>query len=226
MPAVLIRTTFSRIGHSVSTSRNERVASGVFAIAGALFDSFFYGYGIVIGLVALVWYGTILHWDRGALGLIVIPVQGWAYWLRASLFLGMIVLLVAGSVYIFCRLFGYFFFIPQVNPAHPELLNWIVSLTISAPLIEESVYRFALCVPLVSLIGPFRTIVISGLIFGAAHFIWGNPGPDNFVAGYLLAWSFLKSGSIVIPIILHAAGNACVGAFAITMYYYPIFVVS
>ena len=35
----------------------------------------------------------------------------------------------------------------------------------------------------------------------------GNPGPDNVIAGVLLGWAFLKSGSLLAPIIFHALGN-------------------
>jgi len=77
------------------------------------------------------------------------------------------------------------------------------------PLLEETLYRLVLLVPLVALLGCRWAIVISGAVFAALHFAYGNPAPDNFVAGYLLAWAYLKSGSIVIPIAWHALGNAC-----------------
>lgn len=73
------------------------------------------------------------------------------------------------------------------------------------------------------MIGSFRTVVVSGSLFAIAHFVGGNPGPDNFVAGFLLAWAYLKSGSLLIPILLHALGNLCVFVFAICMYYWPLF---
>ena len=50
----------------------------------------------------------------------------------------------------------------------------------------------------------------SGLLFGGLHVLYGNPGPDNLVAGFFLAWAILKSGSILVPLALHALGNLCV----------------
>ena len=37
--------------------------------------------------------------------------------------------------------------------------------------------------------------------------------PINFVAGFLLSWSFLKSGSIFVPLLLHSFGNIAMGLF-------------
>ena len=89
-----------------------------------------------------------------------------------------------------------------------------------APILEESVYRLALCVPLAALCGPRWTIAVSGAVFAALHFVYGNPGPDNFIAGYFLAWAYLKSGTLMIPMALHALGNACVIALHVGTWYW------
>jgi uncharacterized protein len=54
--------------------------------------------------------------------------------------------------------------------------------------------------------------VASGMIFGALHVLYGNPPPDNFIAGSFLAWAYLKIGTIVVPIASHLLGNLCVVA--------------
>ncbi len=36
--------------------------------------------------------------------------------------------------------------------------------------------------------------------------------PDNLVAGFFVAWAYLRSETIVIPIALHALGNLVVVA--------------
>jgi len=51
-------------------------------------------------------------------------------------------------------------------------------------------------------------ITTSGLVFGLLHVLYGNPAPDNLIAGFLLQWSFLKSGTILVPMTMHCAGNA------------------
>jgi membrane protease YdiL (CAAX protease family) len=47
----------------------------------------------------------------------------------------------------------------------------------------------------------------SGLI--ATAVVFADPGPDNLIAGYFLAWAYLKSGTIVVPVMLHSLGNLC-----------------
>jgi membrane protease YdiL (CAAX protease family) len=39
------------------------------------------------------------------------------------------------------------------------------------------------------------------------HVVTGVASPDNIVAGVFLSWAFLKSGSLVAPVTLHALGN-------------------
>jgi CAAX protease family protein len=84
-----------------------------------------------------------------------------------------------------------------------------LQMCVFTPLHEEAVYRLALCVPLAALSRPWTAIVLSGLIFGLLHFLYGNPSPENLVGGFFLAWAFLKSGSIYVPVLLHSLGNCC-----------------
>ena len=58
------------------------------------------------------------------------------------------------------------------------------------------------------------------MLFGLLHVVYGNPGPDNLVAGFFLAWSFLKSGTIVVPVVLHSLGNACVFVAQVVTWYW------
>jgi membrane protease YdiL (CAAX protease family) len=39
------------------------------------------------------------------------------------------------------------------------------------------------------------------------HVLYGNAGPDNLIAGFFLAWAYLKSGTILVPVVLHSLGN-------------------
>lgn len=72
---------------------------------------------------------------------------------------------------------------------------------------QVSIYRLILCVPLTVLLGPWRTVAVSGLAFGGLHWAYGTPSPENLVGGFLLAWAYLKSGSIAVPVMLHGLGN-------------------
>jgi len=39
--------------------------------------------------------------------------------------------------------------------------------------------------------------------------LYGNPSPENLLGGFILCWAFLKSQTLVVPLLLHAGGNAC-----------------
>lgn len=80
-------------------------------------------------------------------------------------------------------------------------------MCIVAPVIEETIFRLGLCVPFAVWLGPWKTIVVSGLVFAAVHVVGGNASPENLVGGFFLAWAYLKSDSIVVPVALHSLGN-------------------
>jgi len=87
------------------------------------------------------------------------------------------------------------------------------------PLVEELLYRVVLCAPLVALLGPWCAIVVSGVAFGALHVLYDNPAPTNFVAGYILAWAYIRSDSILVPIVWHSLGNAAILVFQVVAWY-------
>ena len=91
-----------------------------------------------------------------------------------------------------------------------RLLDAFLPACVNAPIIEETIYRLILCVPAVCLLRPAGAIVLSGAVFAAYHFTSGVASPDNFVAGYILCWAYLKSGSLLVPMVLHALGNLCI----------------
>jgi membrane protease YdiL (CAAX protease family) len=168
---------------------------------------------------AIVIIGFLSKWDRASLGLTIRPAQGVKYWTKVTLFLGGIV-----SVFSVCALgFLWVFDVPTPdlrNFTHPsQMLPWLLSACIAAPIFQEGIYRFALCTPCAALLGKWGAILISGVAFSAIHFVYGNPGPDNLIAGFLLAWAYLKSGSILVPIALHSLGNLCIFVFQVIVYY-------
>jgi membrane protease YdiL (CAAX protease family) len=91
-----------------------------------------------------------------------------------------------------------------------EIWPWLYYACINAPILEEVVYRFILCVPATALARPLGAIVLSGAAFAALHVATGVASPDNLIAGYILAWAYLKSGSLFVPVTLHLLGNSCV----------------
>jgi membrane protease YdiL (CAAX protease family) len=58
------------------------------------------------------------------------------------------------------------------------------------------------------------------LAFGGLHVAYGNPSPENLVGCLFLAWAYLKSESIVVPVVLHGLGNLCVLALQVGAWYF------
>ena len=75
-----------------------------------------------------------------------------------------------------------------------------------APVAEEIFFRGFLLAALVSVVGGLRGALVSSAVFSAAHFNIGTLLPI-FVMGMLLAWLYLRTGSIWPPVVAHAAQN-------------------
>src|ERR1043166_1564183 len=156
---------------------------------------------------ALLTLGTTLAYlalargDRRAVGLIQSPVQGWAAWGRASAWVGGGVAAASLPVVAVWLWAG-----ESWSPVW-DCLNWDLQGFVGAPIFQEFLFRFAVCVPLAARFGAWPAIVASGTLFAAAHWIGGAQNPVNMIAGFFLAWAFLKRGTIVLPILLHAFGN-------------------
>lgn len=147
--------------------------------------------------------------DTAAWGLRPAPIQGWAWWLRTGLLLGLGVLVVVGAVGGILLLVGG----PVHWPAYRtwgELGDWAVQGCLVAPVVEEAVYRLALCPPLAAVLGPRTAVAVSTVLFAVLHVQYGKPSPDNFAGGLVFAWAYMASGSLVVPMLLHAAGNLAV----------------
>lgn len=138
------------------------------------------------------------------LGLRSAPIQGWRYWFRMALWFGaaiILLLVVCSAIWISL---GW----PIPLPPRPtDLAVQLFWMCVYAPLVEEIVFRSLLTAGVYPWAGQRGAIVISGVVFALIHVIGGNPGPDNQVAGFLLEWAFLRSGTILVPLAMHAAGN-------------------
>ena len=203
------------IGIGEKPARWRTIASGLAAAAVACADLWLVWTGetSLIGprtvppVLALAFYSVIYRGDASAMGLRFRPIQGLRYWVLATALIGAAIgafLLLALAV---ALITGYPIRLYEIRPH--DLMTMFVQMCVLAPIFEEATYRFALCTGLVPVIKPWGTIFVSGLIFGALHFLYGNPGPDNLIAGYFLAWAYLKSGTIFVPVVLHSLGNLC-----------------
>ncbi len=183
--------------------------------------------------ISLNWYLTWPHvtlvllviavyrlcgFDSASMGLRVTPLQPIRYWIR-------ITALIAFAMFVVILACLGLAIALHVEFTTPTIPPWRVGpmfkhMCLRAPLLEEPIFRLALCVPMVAAFGPTRTIIINGIVFATAHFLWGNPGPDNFIAGYFLAWAYLKSGSLLVPVTLHFLGNLVAFAAQVAAWHY------
>ena len=150
-------------------------------------------------------------------GLRVASRQGWAYWVRAAAVVGaalFVVLLCAGVGFV---ALGYT--LPEPLIKSPSgvwpLFIWTC---VTTPLFEEVIYRLVFCPPTAALLGARSCIILNGVAFAGLHFLYGNPSPENLLGGFILSWAFLKSETLVVPILLHAGGN--IFAFLANVAYY------
>jgi uncharacterized protein len=155
----------------------------------------------VVAVILNIW---LVQGDLASVGFVK-PAQGFWYWCRATLLIGLMV----GALLVTCApawvLSGRELPLYSIDPQY--LLEDLLHMCVFAPVLEEAVYRLALCVPLCAAIGPTKTIVASGLVFGGLHVAYGNPSPENLVGGLFLAWAYWKSGSILVPVAMHGFGN-------------------
>jgi membrane protease YdiL (CAAX protease family) len=155
--------------------------------------------------------------SRESLGLRLTPIQPIRYWVRFTVIIAAAMLVFILICALIVKALG--FEIPVHKMPPDRIVMHLFHACLVAPLVEELIYRFAICVPATAILGPTGAILLSGVVFAGLHFAYGNPGPDNFVAGYILAWAYLKSGSILVPISLHALGNS-VAVFFNTLNWY------
>jgi len=176
-------------------------------------------YRILLAVGALVFYIRLGKFAWPELGLQLRPEPGWCFWIKVSLFTALILFvatLIAPSIF---ATLGF----PPEDYFHTyapyQFWKRLPITAIFYPLLEEIPYRFVICVAAIGFCGRGKTIFISGALFAALHFIYDNPRPDNFISGFFLAWVFIKSRSLMLPILLHSLGNIGVLLFGLLRFY-------
>jgi membrane protease YdiL (CAAX protease family) len=101
-----------------------------------------------------------------------------------------------------------------------RLAGAALRMCVLTPVVEETLYRVVLGVAVVPALGAWGAVLLSGALFAALHFVYGNPSPENQVGGFLLAWGFLRGGTALLPVGLHAAGNLCALASQLAAWYW------
>jgi membrane protease YdiL (CAAX protease family) len=172
----------------------------------------------VLAVIAVVAQVRLTDGDLASVGLHLIPTQGWRWWVRISLWIG---LAVAACIAVGLGLWALSGREVHVYATPPsDIGQSLLRMCVIAPVLEEVVYRLALCVPLAVCLGPWRAILVSGLAFAGLHVVRGNPSPENLVGGLFLAWAYLKSESIAVPVLLHSLGNLCALAAQVGTWYW------
>lgn len=154
----------------------------------------------MIGCLYLGFVAAHLPDTAAALGFRRAPKQGWLFWLRVGAALSVVQLIVVVIV---------LQFFPGISLGRPEALTWqrFLSLCLIAPMAEEILFRMLICPPAVAVTGSWCGIILSGVVFAFAHFIAGVATLDNLMGGFFLAWLFVKSETILVPIALHSISN-------------------
>lgn len=214
------------IGERLSSSRGRLVTASVIAALVVAADLILVrwsrypidteGRGVlaIIALAANVW---IVQGHLPSLGFRLTPAQGWWFWVRVTLPIG----LAVGA----CIVVGLGAWVlsgrqlPVYATSPGDVGTSLLAMCVFAPVLEETTYRLAVCMPLAVLLGPWKAVTASGLAFGGLHFAYGNPSPENLVGGFFLAWAYLKSESIVVPVLLHGLGNLCALAAQVAIWY-------
>lgn len=102
---------------------------------------------------------------------------------------------------------------PHNVPDPSAFWSWFWFAVVAAPLVEEWVYRGLIQPRLRAAVGVRWAIFGSGVLFWMYHWVgWGGiTAPIHLLAGWLLAWSWQRTGSLVAPTLLHALGNLTLG---------------
>jgi membrane protease YdiL (CAAX protease family) len=140
--------------------------------------------------------------DLDAIGVRVRPLPSLRFWLGTLVVLALIM-----TVLIACTIAVYAALDMQMPPPRLPDYDHVFGAVVDAPLVEESVYRWLFVTGIVAVAPRWAGVVLSGAVFAYLHFVYNNPGPDNFVGGYFFAWMYLRSGSILVPIAFHALAN-------------------
>jgi membrane protease YdiL (CAAX protease family) len=93
-----------------------------------------------------------------------------------------------------------------ILPRDGQQLRWAWLVSIFAGVFEEIAYRGYLMAYFGAWSGPWGALAASSLLFGFAHLYQGKAGVlVTAILGALFGWLYLQTGSLLLPILLHAA---------------------
>lgn len=93
----------------------------------------------------------------------------------------------------------------EITPSNPRQLLYFVGLSITAGVTEELLYRGFLIWSLTAYMDLFMAAVLASILFGLAHAYQGGSGiVKTGGVGLVMAILYVGSGTILLPMILHA----------------------
>jgi membrane protease YdiL (CAAX protease family) len=202
------------IGSAIASRSLPAVGCALVGVCAAVADLYLASEGSsyarrwIPGLLAFGVLFVLSGRDPMTLGLRARPIQGCAFWIKASGIALLGITLAIGLVFLVMKLLGVA--IPVYTTAPSQVPAALLHMCVNAPLAEETVYRAVICVAFVPLLRPWGTVVVSGALFALLHVIYGNPSPENAMGGLVLAWAYLRSGTILLPLLWHSLGNLLV----------------
>lgn len=117
----------------------------------------------------------------------------------------------AASIFIIDFLISVLTFLPNWMEQTFDILQsgWlgILCIAVLGPILEELLFRGAITKVLLKKYSPVKAILISGLIFGIFHI---NPAQvvGACFSGFLFAWLYYRTGSLISCILIHILNNS------------------
>jgi len=173
----------------------------------------------IAALVGGTYFVRVPAWRTALVVLNLRPEPSWQFWIkRATAVLFLVLALAWVELALVYRIGSE----PWRARSLLEMVDGarVVEVLVVAPVLEELVHRFLLCTILAGMFATMRAVVVSGLFFALIHFLRGNLDVSNAVAGFLFAWAFLRSRSLIVPVLFHASGNLLALTFQIGLAQY------
>lgn len=198
------------IGRVLRSASGPRFLAAAVAVVALAIDAWRvdsdagYPWRAVLAVIATLLMWLLCRRDRLSLGLSFRTVQGAAWWWKVTL----VTAGVMGAILF--ALIGILALTDNFHPIrlHPsKFIEQVVHACLWAPFVEEVLYRLVLVVALASVLRSGWVILVAGMVFAGLHVLYGNPAPANAIGGFCMTWAYLKSGSLVVPLLWHSAGN-------------------
>jgi membrane protease YdiL (CAAX protease family) len=159
----------------------------------------------VYGFTAFVIAMCLADGNSAAFGLRRSPAQGWKSWIRLALLFAAIILALGALCAAAWWIMGWP--LPLIRRPPSAFAPTFYWYCIVSPVVEEVIFRILFTLALLPVLGPRGCILVNGVLFGWVHYLRGIPGPDNLIAGFMLEWAYLRSGTVLVPLAMHSAGN-------------------